>query len=494
MARPGVYVSEAPLERVLRTTVATEAYGAFIGTALRGPITPTRCDSWSDFVSIFGGFARTKTLPRALYQFFNNAKSSAYVCRVLPSDAVAATKNYQEAAQTRIAFTAATKGVWGNSIYYSIEDINTLASTFSITIYDTVRGVRVAVERFKDLSMVQTSPRYVVNIVNSTTIGSNFVTVVDSKKDNAPLVAPGQPTPVLLAGGSDGVAALVAGDYTAAFDQFDVFDAMFVVNVPGEMTNASGVVAKAAARGDSVVILDTPENQNPDMSGLTLPTSSYAAVYYPWIYIADPSPDAPRGSILKVPPGAAATGVILSMDSSRGVYRAPAGTAARINGAVEVERLMTNTQLDTLADSHVNVIRPLSGMGMTIMGARTGSQDAAQYLSVRRTLNWVKKKSSYVCRFALFEPNTPALWDQLRVANGSFLSELWQNGGLAGSRPEQAYYVIVDETNNTPQTIANGEVHVEIGVAPVYPAEFIIIRVGQFESGASVVVTEGGLF
>jgi hypothetical protein len=140
---------------------------------------------------------------------------------------------------------------------------------------------------------------------------------------------------------------------------------------------------------------------------------------------------------------------------------------------------------------NVNVVRPVPGSGITAMGARTrafGTTD--QYVSVRRTINYVKKRAAEVSRFALFEPNTTYLWEQLRVANGAFLSELWQSGGLAGLDFSQAFYVKCDAENNTAQTISNGEVHVEIGIAPVFPAEFVVIRVGQFESDASTIVTE----
>jgi phage tail sheath protein FI len=125
------------------------------------------------------------------------------------------------------------------------------------------------------------------------------------------------------------------------------------------------------------------------------------------------------------------------------------------------------------------------------MGARTRDfGTTAKYISVRRTLNYIKENVKSLSEFALFEPNTPALWEQLRVANGAFLSELWQVGGLAGRTFSEGFYVKVDSDNNPPSAIANGEVHIEIGVAPVFPAEFVIIRLGQFESDASFVVTE----
>jgi phage tail sheath protein FI len=484
MTRPGVYVSEAPLPRVVANPNTSEALGGFLGTALRGPTTPTFVTSWSDFVSKFGGFGSGKTLPDALYQFFNNGGGNAYVSRVLASDAATAGKTTTD---TRLDFDARSPGVWGNGITVDIA-VNATTSTFTLSVRENIRGSDVVVERFRDLSMDQTSPRYVESIVNSSTVGSQYIVVTDVDKDDTALADGGS---TALTGGSEGVAPIVAGDYSAAFDDFDAIDANFVFNAPG-VPDVSALVTKIeGGRQDSIIVVDTAENQSPDMTGASLPSSSYAAVYYPWIYISDPAPDAVRGGIKKVPPGASVVGMILRTDTSRGVFKAPAGVASTLTGAVANEQRLTNTELDDLAGMNVNVVRPVPGAGIAVMGARTrafGTTD--QYISVRRTINFVKKRAVEVSRFALFEPNTPALWEQLRVANGAFLSELWQIGGLAGLDFSQAFYVKCDSENNTTQTISNGEVHVEIGIAPAFPAEFVVIRVGQFEADASTVVTE----
>lgn len=484
-SRPGVYVSEAPLPRVVANPNSSASLGGFLGTALRGPTSPVLVTSWSDFVSKFGGFGSTSTLPYALYQFFNNGGGDAYVARVLSSDASAASKEF--GTPTRLVFTAITSGLWGNAITVDIA-MGPDSTTFTLSVRENIRGVDVVVEQFRDLSMVRTSARYILSIVNSPTIGSQYITVVDVLKDDANLAAGGSS---VLTGGSDGVAAITSLDYGLTFDKFDDINANFVFNAPG-VPDVSVLVAKVASgRQDSIVIADTAEDQLPSMAGATLPSTAYSAVYYPWVYISDPSPDAVRGGVKKVPPGASVAGMIIRTDTSKGVFKAPAGVSASLAGVVASERRLTNADLDTLAGMNVNVIRPVPGSGIAVMGARTrafGTTD--QYISVRRTINYVKKRAADVSRFALFEPNSPSLWEQLRVANGAFLSELWQVGGLAGLDFSQAFYVKCDGENNTSSTIANGEVHVEIGIAPAFPAEFVVIRVGQFESDASTIVTE----
>jgi phage tail sheath protein FI len=482
--RPGVYVSEAPLPRVIANPNTSEALGGFLGTALRGPTSPELVTSWSDFVSKFGEFSSGTTLPYALYQFFSNGGGTAYVSRVLGSGAVAATKDFGPG---RLVFNAISKGVWGNKIKVNVA-LSTDKKTFTISVIDNIRGVDVVVEQFRDLSMVLSNNRYVLSIVNSPTIGSQYITVVHTNLTETDLTAGGE---VTLAGGADG-SAPVAGDYGAAFDQFDDIDANFVFNVPGVPDVTALVTKVASGRQDSIFVVDTAEDQTAaQIAGSALPSSSYAAVYYPWIYISDPAPGAVRGGVVKVPPGASVVGMILRTDTSRGVFKAPAGVSATLANTVASEKRLTNADLDSLASINVNVIRPVPGSGITVMGARTravGTSD--QYISVRRTINYVKKRAAEVSRFALFEPNTPALWEQLRVTNGAFLSELWQVGGLAGLDFSQAFYVKCDGENNTTATISNGEVHVEIGIAPAFPAEFVIIRVGQFEADASTIVTE----
>lgn len=503
MTRPGVYVSEAPLPRVVQTPAPTSSFGAFVGTALRGPTEPTYVESWSQFNSLFGGFGNNTTLPYAMHQFFASNGSPAYVARVIDgAGGNEATNLWSPSGNDLLDFTAKTKGAWGNAISYRIENVVTVysdpptnsvidiaKSTFDVVITEIVRGARVVKERFQRLSVDAQQPRYVEKIINSTSIGSAMVTVVDADGGTganfADYVATGY---IDLTGGADGNEP-VAADYVSTFEQFESLDALLVVNAPG-LTDVSGLQSLIDTRGDSFLVVDTEPlvDALPDESNL--PNSSYAGVYFPWIYITDPAPDAPRGSTVLVPPGASVVGRILANDRSPGPWKAPAGVGASLGGAVAVGQRLTHSELDTLAEMNINAIRPVVGSGITIMGARSRSTDIAKYISVRRTLNYIKKRAAIASQFALFEPNTPLLWEQLRSIHGAFLSELWRSGALVGDTSQEAFYVKVDRDNNTPQTIANGEVHVEIGVAPVFPAEFVIIRVGTFESEATVFSSE----
>ena len=502
MTRPGVYVSEAPLPRVVQTPAPTSSFGAFIGTALRGPTEPTYVESWSQFNSLFGGFGNNTTLPYAMHQFFASGGTPAYVARVIDgSGGAEAANTWAPNGNDLLTFTAKTKGVWGNEISFRIENVvkvyddpptnsqfNLSKSTFDVVITEIVRGARVVKERFQRLTADETAPRHVEKIINSTSIGSALVSVLDADKGTnfeSDFVATDY---IDLTGGTDGNTP-VAADYVSTFEQFDSIDALLVVNAPG-LTDVSGLQSIVDVRGDSFLVVDTDPLVDSLPVEANLPSSSYAGVYFPWVYITDPAPDAPRGSTVLVPPGASVVGRILANDRNPGPWKAPAGIGASLGGAVAVGQRLTHTELDTLAEMNVNAIRPVVGSGITVMGARSRSTDIAKYISVRRTLNYIKKRASLASQFALFEPNTPLLWEQLRAIHGAFLAELWRNGALVGRTSQEAFYVKVDRDINTPQTISNGEVHVEIGVAPVFPAEFVIIRVGTFESEATVSTSE----
>lgn len=502
--QPGVYVTERPLPRVTPGAQALGTYGAFLGSARRGPTAPMFVDSWSTFYNIYGGHDAEHNLPVALSQYFSNGgNTGAWVCRIIASDSETAEATYADSTGDRLKITAITPGLWGDSVQYDItinhfpdkEDKNLPhpSDTFTLSIFEKIRGAVVELETFRYLSMLKNSTRYAPKIVNSSTIGSRFVRiqVLGGVADVEGPLTINTTEPVSLDGGDDG-SKLVDSDYASAFSQFDDIEGMLIINCPGVPT-ITGLESAVADRGDSVLIVDTDQDTAPGSSSIgSAFRSSYSAVYYPWIYISDPDPGAIRGAVKKVPPGASVAGVIVRTDAvARGVFQAPAGSNAFINNAIATEFRLTNSQMESLAARNINVIRPVNGVGIAVMGARTRSSDSAQYLSVRRTLNYVKARAALATRFALFQPNTPDLWEQCRVANGVWLSDLWSIGGLAGTRPEYAYYVRCDETINTPTTIANGELHIEIGVAPSFPSEFIRISVGQFESDGTVVVQEG---
>jgi phage tail sheath protein FI len=156
--------------------------------------------------------------------------------------------------------------------------------------------------------------------------------------------------------------------------------------------------------------------------------------------------------------------------------------------AVSTEHLFTNAELDTINTSvdPINAIRQVPGAGIVIMGGRTiDNTPNNRYINLRRSLIYIEKSMNDLTSFALFENNDSRLWSQINATLNSFLFAYWTAGGLRGTNPSQAFYVRCDSTNNSFTEIQAGRVNIEIGVALEYPAEFVVIKIGQLTGNAS---------
>jgi hypothetical protein len=222
-----------------------------------------------------------------------------------------------------------------------------------------------------------------------------------------------------------------------------------------------------------------------------LPKSTRAAVYYPHFFIKDPLGNS-GSSIRKVGPSGAAAGLYLYTDRNVGPFKAPAGVNAKVVDALALEKAFTPSELDQLnagVDNGgssvglnvVNAIRNLPGAGIVVMGARTLKQDgtANRYVNMRRSLIYIEKRLNDLATEAIFENNDERLWAKLITSLGGFLNDYRNQGGLRGTTVDDSFFIKCDEENNTATTIANGEVHIEIGVALEYPAEFVVINLSQ---------------
>jgi phage tail sheath protein FI len=138
----------------------------------------------------------------------------------------------------------------------------------------------------------------------------------------------------------------------------------------------------------------------------------------------------------------------------------------------------------------VNLFKAIPGAGIVVNGARTLDRTTpGKYIPIRRSLNYLKQSLKDSTSFAIFEPNDDRLWTRLNMTASSLLSEFWRSGGLKGANASEAFYVICDETNNTANSVNNGEVRLEVGVALQYPAEFIVINISQWTGGSNTAST-----
>jgi uncharacterized protein len=225
-------------------------------------------------------------------------------------------------------------------------------------------------------------------------------------------------------------------------------------------------------------ILDGPDKGVADETKLTRPgNTDYAAWYFPWIKVADPSN--PKNT-LSVPPSGHIAGIYARVDSNIGVHKAPANEVIR--GALDVTQPLSRPQQDGLNPKGINCIRLLNS-NILVWGARTlGGNDNQdlKYVNVRRTLLFLRKSIDQSTQWVVFEPNTPALWQKITRNVIAFLTTVWRSGALFGNTAEEAFYVKCDAENNPPDVREAGAVVTEIGVAIARPAEFVIFHISQW--------------
>lgn len=205
--------------------------------------------------------------------------------------------------------------------------------------------------------------------------------------------------------------------------------------------------------------------------------SKYGALYYPWIVVNDPLSS--NGSTVTIPPSGHIAGLYSRIDSERGVHKAPANEIVR--GAIDLEVNVTKGEQAGLNPKGINCIRAFPGMGIRVWGARTLSSNMAwNYINVRRLFNYVEASIEGGTQWVVFEPNDSTLWAKVRRDISSFLRTVWLSGALFGNSPEEAFYVKCDAELNPREIRDLGQLIVEIGMAPVKPAEFVIFRISQW--------------
>ncbi|QPJ62411.1 MAG: phage tail protein [Candidatus Nitronauta litoralis] len=237
----------------------------------------------------------------------------------------------------------------------------------------------------------------------------------------------------------------------------------------------------------SMLIIDIPANVNDlgDMqtwlnenNGLRHPNT---AVYFPRTNVADPlNENRPRS----IPSCGAAAGLWARTDTNRGVWKAPAGTEATLRNVESLAGTLTDQQNGVLNPLGANCLRNFPVYGNIIWGARTldGADLRAsdwKYIPVRRTALFIEESLFRGTKWVVFEPNDEPLWSQIRLNLGTFMQDLFRKGAFQGSTPREAYFVKCDSETTTQSDIDNGIVNIEIGFAPLKPAEFVILKIQQ---------------
>jgi uncharacterized protein len=574
---PGVYIEEISSGQHTITGVAT-SIAAFIGWSNQGPANqPTMVESWAEYQASFGGMIPGIYLGFAVYQFFLNGGSQAYIVRLVASDADTASGTIGG-----LAFSAKDPGAWGNNVSLNITNVDSGKQTFNLQVLmKNAAGSTTVVESYTGLSTQQSNPQFAITVINNDSnyinlngtgsppaislpglISNSIAGAVSSgiftaneqlKQDTSsatasllgtitgsgpmlvgavtgaadathdwvgqtssahfkPTATPATGTTAPLSSGTaavsgaDGEQLMPNGahfetaltDSTSGYVVLDQVPIFNLLCVPGE--NSASIIASLqqyCATNRAFLIVDCSfadivgsgssglSHTGPaDHSGnaLTGTFASNSAFYFPWVQAPDPMAGF-RPTYF--PPCGFVAGVYASTDASRGVWKAPAGITANVNGALGLHTILTDLQNGSLNQLGVNCLRQFPVYGNVVWGARTiVGADAVgsewKYIPIRRLALFLESSLYQGTQWAVFEPNDEPLWSQVRLSIGSFMQQLFLKGAFAGTTPQQAYFVKCDAENNPEATTSQGILNISVGFAPLYPAEFVVIQIQQF--------------
>jgi phage tail sheath protein FI len=534
---PGVYVEEVdrgpkPIEGVGTAMAAfvgftekadwqREVDGEMVTEDLLNK--PQLVTNWTQYVQKFGGFVSGAYLPHAVYGYFHNGGSRCYVVSVktigraqaalLGSDGKpyllvqSKTAGYEGARmRVKVDVPKAPEAKKGAKPKEGEEAPEEGPSSFTITVEKQgISGAWLTKEVVADiiLAEAQEDGAKKIEIAFKNNKPPDLIDLVmpDVKAPLAKVWPTAQEQSLnldqkLLA---PPTSSEFRGDVVerTGVEGLEVLDDVTMLIVPDLMATPPGeplnldmvkavqtaMIAHCERLGDRVAILDPPPNATPQeikdwRMNIAGYDSSYAALYYPWIQVDDPILN--RG--VNIPPGGHIAGIWARSDNTRGVHKAPANEV--VLGATGLAYSTTKGEQDTLNPNGVNCIRAFPGRGIRVWGARTLSSNPSwRYISVRRLFNYVEKSIENGTQWVVFEPNDMELWSRVRRDVGAFLTTVWSDGALFGASPGQAFYIKCDAELNPPESRDLGRLIVEIGMAPVKPAEFVIFRISQWAGG-----------
>ncbi len=273
-------------------------------------------------------------------------------------------------------------------------------------------------------------------------------------------------------------------DLKKGFDKLKGYEGISLVAAPGADSKEDQQALIDHCEGEKYrfAILDPAKNADADavidQRGMLDSRNGYAALYYPWISMADPATQSP----VVLPPSGVVAGIYARTAADRGVHKAPANET--IIGAIGLSRAVSPADQSRLNPAGVNVLRPFPGKGIVVWGARTIASDTLwKYVNIRLLFNYIEESVVHGTRWAVFEPCNEKLWARLAQTVSEFLTMTWRDGALVGTTPEQAFLVRCDRTTMTQDDIDNGRTIILIGLAPMKPAEFVIFRVAIQANG-----------
>jgi phage tail sheath protein FI len=480
---PGVYIEEVPSGVRTITGVAT-SIALFIGWAARGPSDrAVRITSFADYERQYGGLDSRTLLGYTIKHFYDNGGADAYVLRIASSDAGTAGASLGD-----LAVSASSAGAWANDYGVKLTRRSDDPTRFRLDVLLRTSNDAV-VESFANLSMTATDSRFVETMINGR---SSFISV-----DAGSATTPADGT-IDLDGSTPGADGTQIGPGDAAFhtallalfgvgsitDRVDLFNLVCVPGLNDDSTIASLQTHCRTRRAFLVVDSDDGETVATVPATLANITGSDAlnsAIFFPWVVAPDPLQE---NALREFPPCGFVAGVFARTDSTRGVWKAPAGSDASLNGALGLAITMSDAENGQLNPKGINCLRTLPVYGHVVWGSRTlhGDNDRGsewKYVPVRRMALFLEESLYRGTQWVVFEPNDEPLWAQIRLNVGAFMQNLFRQGAFQGKSPKEAYFVRCDSTTTTQADIDLGIVNIHVGFAPLKPAEFVVIRIQQ---------------
>ncbi|MCU1264351.1 MAG: hypothetical protein JWM21_669 [Acidobacteria bacterium] len=538
LSYPGVYVEEVPSGVHTITGVPTSTT-AFIGRAARGDVDEaTTINSFGDYERNFGGLSLLSPMSYAVKDFYLNGGSQAIIVRVesgaqtaravLPSATVSPASTNPPG--DNLWLDAASPGSWGNNlsvlIDHNTKDKGTSGADptlFNVTILETdpIKKQVVASEKFLNVSVSTTNPRFVAKVLAQL---SSFMRVPkDPNNAAAYLIPSGRPnetlavasppvsppaaakaTAVPASGGDDGN-EVGAGQFVGvgmedskrglyALAKADLFNLLCIPPFSFTKDVTIPLVGEAVAycqRRRAMMIVDPPSgwttkktarDQFSDSTQDFVGTrSNYAAIFFPRLRQPNPLHD---NQVEDFAPCGAIAGVFSRTDAQRGVWKAPAGLEASLVGVPQLSVSLTDEENGELNPLGLNCLRAFPIFGRVVWGARTmeGADQRAsewKYVPVRRTALYIEESLYRGTKWVVFEPNDEPLWAQIRLNVGAFMHDLFRQNAFQGQTPRAAYFVKCDKETTTQNDIDHGVVNILVGFAPLKPAEFVVLRIQQ---------------
>ena len=505
---PGVYVREAP-GGARAIEAAPTAVTIFVGETERGPVGPTAITSAIQYQRLFGGYLREDAggtparlfLPFAVQGFFDNGGPRAYVLRLVdganPAVSTLAISDGTDTAD----IDARAPGVWGEGLRIAIADATDGdADRFNLHVFYQGPGQanHTEVEVFEGLSSDPLDEKFISDqLARSAYVTWNGADLFRPDNEGDPTATP---PGTALVGGAGGDGPVVAANYAPALAGLDgLDDAALIVSGSDLMLNAAneaehnGIInavrdyAEARPQRDLFLVADAPRSTaalDPVANAVTaartgISASDHIGLYWPRIVVGDPI-GLGRNPQLAIPAAGHIAGTYARTDGRRGVWKAAAGVQATIAGATALDFSIIDRDQDRMNPHGLNALRTVPGAGRVIWGARTLRPTTEwRYINVRRTAMFLRRSIYNGIQWAVFEGNDETLWAALRQSISAFMDAQFRNGAFAGETAREAFFVKCDADTTTPDDQAAGIVNVQVGFAPLRPAEFVIVTLSQ---------------